>query len=194
MPDWRALSGLCAAGRLDARQVAIGFGISGPAQPLAVRHHGRPATRLPGGAGFRVGLLLLRRQRRREANDAVAIDAEVGGLAGRQRTPGGDGVRLGLRPPRPALSPRPRRQPRCRGPSQRMATKAVKPERAKPQRPAKPPTQRVLRGRRGFERCGPGRRQSLRRRRRDTGGNQQQDGWNDTHVTGPERSCMRDYC
>ena len=97
MPDWRALSGLCAAGRLDPRQVAIGRGISGPPQPLVVRHHGRPATRLPGGASFRVGLLLRGCRRRCEANDAIAIDAEVGGLAGRQRTPGTDGVRLGLR-------------------------------------------------------------------------------------------------
>ncbi len=97
---WRASGdplrpGLLRTGRIEAGKIAIGLGISGAAEPLTVLNHGRPASRLPGGAAVRFGLLFLRRQRRSGANDATVIDAEVGGLAGGKRPSGGDGRRLG---------------------------------------------------------------------------------------------------
>src|SRR6266850_3731105 len=72
-------------GRIEAGQVAIGFGILRPANPLAVFDDARTATRLPGGARLLVGLLFFRRSRRRGAKHCAAVDFEVGGLAGGQR-------------------------------------------------------------------------------------------------------------
>jgi len=69
-------------GRIEAGKVAVGLGIFRPPHSVAIYHDGRTATRLPGGTPLLVGLLLLRRQRRRGRNDVVAIDAEAGGLAG----------------------------------------------------------------------------------------------------------------
>src|SRR6266480_3478637 len=69
-------------GRIEAGKIAIGFGIAGPANSLAIFDHGRTATRLPGRARLRIGLLFLRRPRRDGANHCAAVDAEIGGLAG----------------------------------------------------------------------------------------------------------------
>ena len=74
-------------GRIEAGKVAIGLGISRPANAVAIFDHGRTATRLPGGRAASLGLFLLRRQRRRGANDALAVDDEAGGLARAERKP-----------------------------------------------------------------------------------------------------------
>src|SRR5260221_13014226 len=97
---------LCPGG-IEAGKVAIGFGVSGAANSLTIFNDGRTAARLPGDLRFRVGLPLLWCSRRRGANDAAAVDAEIGGLAGGKRPPGGDRRRLagppgGTRPSRPA--------------------------------------------------------------------------------------------
>src|ERR1700722_796481 len=80
---------LLGPGGIVAGEVAIGFGILPAANPFAIFNDARTATRLPGGARLRVGLLLLRCPRRRCANDVTAIDDEVGRLAGSKRAPGG---------------------------------------------------------------------------------------------------------
>src|ERR1700675_2391361 len=103
-----AAIGLCLLrpGGIEAGKVAIGFGIFRAAHSLTILNDGRTAARLPGGLCFRVGLLLLRRSRRSGVNDAAAVDAEIGGLAGGKRFPGGDRRRLvcrpGSRPPCPS--------------------------------------------------------------------------------------------
>src|SRR3982074_3065461 len=81
---------------IEARKVAIGLGISGTAKSLAGGHDRRPATRFPGGARIRLGLLLFRRLRRGGTNDVIAVDAEVGGLAGRWRSADRRGRRFGV--------------------------------------------------------------------------------------------------
>ena len=91
-------------GCIEAGKVAIGRGIFRPPHAVAILHHGRTATRLPGSAPLVFGLLLLRRERRRGTNDALAVDGEACRLAraGSGSRGGGsclDGVR-GSRCPR----------------------------------------------------------------------------------------------
>ena len=91
-------------GCIEAGKVAIGRGIFRPPHAVAIFHHGRTATRLPGSAPLVFGLLLLRRERRRGTNDVLAVDGEACRLAraGSGSRGGGsclDGVR-GSRCPR----------------------------------------------------------------------------------------------
>src|SRR5450631_458323 len=81
-------------GGIEAGKVAIGFGIFRAAHSLTILNDGRTAARLPGGLRCRVGLLFFRRSRRSGANGTAAVDAEIGGLAGGKRFPGGDRRRL----------------------------------------------------------------------------------------------------
>src|SRR5216683_6403555 len=101
---------LCPGG-IEAGKVAIGFGIFGAAHSLTIFNDGWTAARLPGSLRFRVGLLFFRRSRRSGVNDAAAVDAEIGGLAGGKRFPGGDRRRLVCR----RVGSRPRRSRRVGG-------------------------------------------------------------------------------
>ena len=108
-----------------------------------------------------------------DTNDVGAIDAEVGRLAGAQRSSGGDGGRPGFC----------RRSLRFRRSLGVGRLPVVHRKRRRP-----------LRGRGRWRFLLPARtapvpartRRALRGRRRDAGGKKEQDGWNDTHVTGPQ--------
>jgi hypothetical protein len=89
---WRCL---LLPGGIEAGKVAIGFGVSRSPDPLAILDDGRTATRLPGSAPVRVGLLFLGRSRQSGTNDPTTIDAEIGGLAGSEGSSVGDGRRFG---------------------------------------------------------------------------------------------------